>query len=468
MLIVEQQQSEPFAARDQSELGKLKRKYHQICKENSKSQHTTPATNEAGDSGTMQAEFGTSTTSASNYMHVSAPSSDVNSAESKFKGKLVDTLFIIEICAGTARLSRTAQNMGFKVMAVDHSSKRSCGMPIQCFELEDPTQVEALADFIATEHCNIAYVWMAPSCGTASRAREKKHAKLEKMGHVLPGPLRSMTQPDQLDGLAGVDKIKTEKANMLYDAITVLALVCDAHGVAFAIENPANSRYWGTTPMQSLKGKVSHHFVNFQNCCHGGERDKLTSLMVNNNWLDSLEASCNKQHVHKPWMPTVQSNKLHFATSQEAAYPWLLCERILHAIRIAVEHRGASFHVTLQQQFLDEDHATTQRLVQGALPRGMKLKPLVAEFIDYTYAMVNPQCTAFLDAHIASLPKGARITSRQLGTGEKMRDETMKRLHDKTLVVENFAGDFFFFLHSRTSTKHSRSTFGCFESNIEC
>ena len=328
-------------------------------------------------------------------------------------------------------------------MAIDHSSKRSCGMPIQCFELEDPAQVQSLSDFIATEHCNIAYVFMAPSCGTASRARERKHARLEKLGHVLPQPLRSDSQPDQLDGLSGVDKVKTEKANMLYDAITTLALVCHTHGVAFAIENPGNSHYWNTSLMKSLQQKVPHHYVNFHNCCHGGERDKLTSLLVNNNWLDSLEGRCDKQHQHKPWVPTVQNDKLHFATSQEAAYPWLLCERIIHAIRFALEQRGAFVHETLEQQFFDEDQSTTQRLVLGALPRGMKLMPLVAEFIDYTYAIVNPQSSIFLDTHILSLPKGARITSRQLGSGAKMRDEIMEKLRDKTLVIENFVGEQF-------------------------
>ena len=421
-----------------------------------------PAVETAGSSVGLQSEFASSTSSTSRMLQDGVSPDDGNSAQSKFKDKLVDTLFIIEICAGTARLSRTAQNMGFKVMAVDHSSKRSCGMPIQCFELEDPAQVQALSDFIATEHCNIAYVWMAPSCGTASRAREKRHAKLEKMGHVLPGPLRSSIQPDQLDGLSGVDKMKTEKANMLYDAITTLALVCETHHVFFAIENPANSHYWSTTPVHALKNKVSHRFVSFHNCCHGGERDKLTSLMVNNTWLDSLEARCNKQHKHKPWVPTVQSNKLHFATSQEAAYPWLLCERIIHAIRIAVEQLGASIHVTLKQQFMDEGQATTQRLVLGALPRGMKLKPLVAEFIDYTYALVNPQCTTFLDSHIASLPKGARITSRQMGTGAEMRDETIKKFEDKNLVVEDFSGEQFLNLHDWNAWRPASLLGTCF------
>ena len=178
-----------------SDLGRLKRKYHKIRTENSQSQNfKEPVQVAAGSSQTLHAGSWTPISSGSSSLHGGTSTIGEVNASSKFCGKLVDTLFIIEVCAGTARLSRTAQNMGFKVMAIDHSSKRSCGMPIQCFELEDPAQVQSLSDFIATEHCNIAYVFMAPSCGTASRARERKHAKLEKLGHALPQPLRSESQ----------------------------------------------------------------------------------------------------------------------------------------------------------------------------------------------------------------------------------------------------------------------------------
>ena len=414
----------------QSNLGRLKRKYHKIRNENSQlKKETETVQSSAGSSETLHVDPMTSSSSTSDALHGGATLSDETTASSKFNGKLVESFFIIEICAGTARLSRTAQNMGFKVMAIDHSSRRSCGMPIQCFELEDPTQVEALADFISTEHNNIAFVWFAPSCGTASRARERKQARLERMCHVLPGPLRSELQPDQMDGLSGTDKLKTEKANLLYDAIYTLAIACHTNNVAFAIENPGNSHFWNTSPIKQLQQEVTYHLVSFHNCCHGGERDKLTSILVNADWLDGLEGRCDRRHQRKPWVPTVQNNKLHFATGEEAAYPWLLCERIVHAIRFAIEQQGAIHRETLEQQFSDFTQSTTQRLVLGALPRGMKLKPLVAEFIDYTYVIANPQDASFLEANIASLPKGARITSRQLGTGAKMRDEILQKLH---------------------------------------
>ena len=283
----------------QSNLGRLKRKYHEIRTENSQLKKVTETVqSSAGSSETLRVDPMTSSSSTSNALHGGATFDGETTASSKFNGKLVESFFIIEVCAGTARLSRTAQNMVFKVMAIDHSSKRSCGMPIQCFELEDPTQVAALADFISTEHNNIAYIWFAPSCGTASRARERKQARLERMGHVLPGPLRSELQPDQMDGLSGTDKLKTEKANLLYDAIYTLAVACHNNDVAFAIENPGNSHFWNTSPIKQLQQEVTHHLVSFHNCCHGGERDKLTSILVNNDWLDGLEGATDDTNTN--------------------------------------------------------------------------------------------------------------------------------------------------------------------------
>ena len=72
-------------------------------------------------------------------------------------------------------------------------------------------------------------------------------------------------QPDQLEGLTGSDKIKVEKANMLYDSVYAIAsLACTLH-IFLAIENPTNSHYWRTSPMQQLSKRFPHHYVTFHN-----------------------------------------------------------------------------------------------------------------------------------------------------------------------------------------------------------
>lgn len=65
-----------------------------------------------------------------------------------------------------------------------------------------------------------------------------------------PKPLRTTLQPDHIDGLQGVDKLKVEKANQLYDA----TIVFHAHSldICVAVDNPSNSHVWNTTVRYGL------------------------------------------------------------------------------------------------------------------------------------------------------------------------------------------------------------------------
>ena len=348
----------------------------------------------------------------------------------KFVGKQIGDLYILEICAGSARLSKAALDMGFMALAIDHKTTRSCGVPIQVWDLEDPNQLQLLLDFIEAEGDKIAMVWMAPSCGTASRARGRRQPRLEAQGVKVPVPLRSVYQPDQIDGLGGTDKIKTERANILYKAIYDIALLCHSKDIFTAIENPFNSHFWSTTPMQELNQEVpDHKFVSFHNCCHGGDRDKLTSLWVNKNWLDSLEGRCDKQHSHKSWAPTKTRTGVNFPTSEEAAYPHVLCARIISLIAGKVEKMGARQHSTLQEQMHIETDTKTDRIVLGCLPRGNKVKPLVAEYGNYILAFCNPQNDAYVVKLMTTLPKGAKIVSRRILSGDDDRDNVCSKFY---------------------------------------
>ena len=66
---------------------------------------------------------------------------------SKFEGKLLHDLIFVEICAGSARLTKAARDAGFNGIAVDHTHQRSCGIDICIFELEDQDQVNDLCQF---------------------------------------------------------------------------------------------------------------------------------------------------------------------------------------------------------------------------------------------------------------------------------------------------------------------------------
>ena len=179
------------------------------------------------------------------------------------------------------RLSKIAHGHGFRTMAVDHSTARTCGFPILLFYLTDPSDLESLLQFIDEAAGCILMIWVAPPCGTSSRAREKKLPKLEAAGAKVPIPLRSSQQPDQLDGLGGLDKLKVEKANLIYEAVYKIATRACMHRIFVALENPTNSHYWNTSPMKLLCKEQEHHYVTFHGCAHGGSRDKSTSFWVN-------------------------------------------------------------------------------------------------------------------------------------------------------------------------------------------
>ena len=341
----------------------------------------------------------------------------------KFAGKLLNDILIVEICAGSARLTRVAREAGFHGLDIDHSSSRSCGIDICIFELEDQTQVDELCKFLEEEADNIAAVWIAPSCGTASRARERKLPQLTRLGVAEPIPLRSKTQPDQIDGLEGTNKLKVEKANMLYDAVEQIAQTSCRAQIFTAIENPGNSHYWGTTPMQNLVEEFGDRYVSFNNCCHGGERDKLTSVWVLSDWLDSLNARCDGSHPHKSWKVTVSGNKVSFPTADEAAYPFVLCERIIDCIKHKVLSYGAVQSNNLEQQLQQPDADAAGRIALGSLPRGAKVKPLVAEFGSFTAAVAPLQQSQCVEEFLRQQPKGSKVTSRQLLTRGKIRVE---------------------------------------------
>ena len=85
-----------------------------------------------------------------------------------FNGMSLEDLFVIEIRAGSARLSRAAHQCGFLTMAVDQSTARTCGPPICVFDLTDADDLTHLVQFMEESADSILAIWIAPSCGTCS------------------------------------------------------------------------------------------------------------------------------------------------------------------------------------------------------------------------------------------------------------------------------------------------------------
>ena len=72
-------------------------------------------------------------------------------------------------------------------MAFDKSSKRSEGQVILEADLSNQGEVQSLLSFIRLKADQIAFIHMAPPCGTASHARGKE-------SEVSPGAPRQRTK----------------------------------------------------------------------------------------------------------------------------------------------------------------------------------------------------------------------------------------------------------------------------------
>ena len=118
----------------------------------------------------------------------------------KFRGKPLGDLLIIEVSAGTVRLSITAREAGFRSLSVDKSSERCKGAHIAIFDLSQDSDVARLMEIIAVEK-DKAWLHCAPACGTASRARGKRLPKLQSAGIAVPPE----QFPRGLPGLKGLD-----------------------------------------------------------------------------------------------------------------------------------------------------------------------------------------------------------------------------------------------------------------------
>ncbi len=115
--------------------------------------------------------------------------------------------------------------------------------------------------------------FIAPPCGTASRARE-----IELEDEDAPQPLRSVEEANGIAGLTGRDKIRIEQSNILYEFTARVTALCFSLGKACVVENPLNSLFWATTFWKDMATEVPLHYAAHQACAYGGKRPKWTCL----------------------------------------------------------------------------------------------------------------------------------------------------------------------------------------------
>ena len=225
-----------------------------------------------------------------------------------------------------------------------------------------------------------------------------------------------------IDGLSGLDKVRTETANLVYAATAKLIEVCYNLQILCSVEKPENSLFWFFPAIAAIMETIGGHSVSFHNCMHGGTRNKLTKWWATDETFEAFRVFCDNSHSHAKWNPVPVGKNLQFPTAAEAAYPHLLCKRIMAILLDYALQHGAQNPVTLQTQ-LPLSSTTSHRWVLDMLPKGKKLKPLVSEFRDYVFFLNAVNCDPEDSVFFSTKPKGARIVQRQIQWGTIRVDE---------------------------------------------
>ena len=142
---------------------------------------------------------------------------------------------VIEIFSGSCRLCKACRSVGFRTTAIGKEPARSENFPIYQCDLTNSSEFTLLKQYVEAEKDELLHAHFAPSCGTASRAREKAPG---------PPPLRSDQFPDGLPGFNPREQERVDMANASYKAMIELAMLLVQLDISFSIENPKNSLLW--------------------------------------------------------------------------------------------------------------------------------------------------------------------------------------------------------------------------------
>jgi hypothetical protein len=296
-------------------------------------------------------------------------------------------MLVLEVFAGSSNLTIKIRKANLRGVAIDKTVGRAKG-PIIVLDLTVEEDVAFLSEFIRQEADNICLIHFAPPCGTCSAARKRRLApavldRLASDGITPPQVLRSEAFPMGLPNLRGLDAMKVQLANQLYWATNRLVKLALSLNIRVSIENPTNSLFWKTDPMIDLFKVCPGCMNNFHSCMMGGERDKQTAWWCNDEFFNSFNLACTKDHTHKAWTPSITADGVYYPTKEEAEYPPLLCKRVTALVIEELERLGLVQPETFTDQIKVSRNTAVNSVAMGILPRGQKLRPLVSEFSDY-------------------------------------------------------------------------------------
>lgn len=241
---------------------------------------------------------------------------------------------ILELCCGTAGLSASFKRLGFDTIAVDKHVPKTPKASVTKLDLTQFSTQQLVLEWIKMPQ--VKAVFIAPPCGTASKARTIHLDDVEN----LPQPLRTAEQPDGVDNLEGLNFLRVSQSNILYDFVAACYEECCAMGKLFLCENPKDSLFWLVSPWTERQFQDMSFEQIHQACAYGSLRPKWTKLSGNFPEIAEIDQTCPGNHRHAPWGMQQINGQRVFATALEVHYPSQLCDAIANTVAMALSKRN--------------------------------------------------------------------------------------------------------------------------------
>ena len=324
----------------------------------------------------------------------------------------------LELCAGSARLTRCFLNEGLSgAVGIDYLRNQSRPVgPVIILDLTSDHGQDVIMKSLRSG--NVAVVTLAVPCGTASRARERP---LSATRHG-PRPLRTEHEPWGTSDLAGVDLVRVQQANVLYKFAIKVFEYCVSHQILVMLENPARSLVWSIPEVAALLDLPGVQDKLYDACMHGGTRLKHQRLRSNISELQDMAGLCDGQHTHEPY---TYSRTAGFDTSKEAIYPWEFCENVARLVALALQRKGFKLEAGISRP-------QAWKISSGRQPRGKMNPKLMSEFKEIAEIIVphsfnvnalavGKRLTTVLLQHNGTIiPIGSKFLEMQKGQGTRI------------------------------------------------
>ena len=299
----------------------------------------------------------------------------------------------IEIFSGSSNLSRWMYEQGFDVIAIDWKHNKHTAK-FSAIDVDLSSSAGQSLFWQMVVDLQPVAIHAGVACGTSSRAREKAiPLALQRAGAPTPPPLRDAAFPMGLPNLKPHHQHRVDAANALYRFVLEVLLYCIKHSIIFSVENPWRSWFWSVLvhlarelSLEACRMLNTLHSVLFDNCMHGGLRQKRTRIDCTTSAYDCLSLDCDGNHEHQAYNIQFDGH-WQFDTAAEGAYPDLLCQRMAAALANFLPYE-------IPARTLASLRASTASM---NLRQSHRLLPLVSEFIkvfplDLTQKELPPLC----------------------------------------------------------------------------